>query len=56
MRVRAGVQVSRMKLYTHIHLNYFRVEFYLVSKKEKKKKEDGDSKIKFARNKKNERS
>ena len=34
--VRAGIQVSRRELHTHIHLDYVRVEFYLVSKKKKK--------------------
>ena len=34
---RAGVQVSRKKFYAYIHLNYARVEFYLVFKKKKKK-------------------
>ena len=29
---RAGVQVSGKELHTHIHLDYVRVEFYLVSK------------------------
>ena len=34
--IRAGVQVFRRKFYAHIHLNYVRVEFYLVLKKKKK--------------------
>ena len=33
---KAGVQVSRRELHTHIHLDYARVEFYLVLKKKKK--------------------
>ena len=33
---RARVQVSRRELHTHIHLDYVRVEFYLVKKKKKK--------------------
>ena len=35
--VRAGVQVSQKELYTHIHLNYVRVEFQSCIKKKKKK-------------------
>ena len=31
--VRTGVQVFRREFRTHIHLDYVRVEFYLVSKK-----------------------
>ena len=31
-----GVQVSRREFYTYIHLDYVRVEFYLVKKKKKK--------------------
>ena len=30
---RAKVQVSRRKFHTHIHLDYARIKFYLVSKK-----------------------
>ena len=32
---RVGVQVSRKEFHTHIHLDYARVEFYLVKKKKK---------------------
>ena len=30
---RAGVQVSKREFHTHIHLDYFRVKFYLINKK-----------------------
>ena len=33
--VRAGVQVSKRELYTHIHLDYVRVEILSCIKKEK---------------------
>ena len=32
IETRAGVQVSRKEFHTHIHLDYVRVEFYLVLK------------------------
>ena len=37
-REKTGVQVSRRKLHSHIHLDYTRIEFYLSQKKKKKKK------------------
>ena len=33
---RTGVQVSKREFYIHIHLDYARIEFYLVLKKKKK--------------------
>ena len=33
--IKAGVQVSKREFHTHIHLDYVKVEFYLVSKKKK---------------------
>ena len=36
---RAGNEVSRKKLYTHVHLDYVRLEFlYFYNKKKKKDK------------------
>ena len=40
--VRAGVQVSKRELHTHIHLNQTRVEFYLVLKKKNFELENDD--------------
>ena len=37
-RARAGVQVSRRELYTHIHLDYTRVEILSCIRKKKKSK------------------
>ena len=35
-REKTGVQVSRRKLHSHIHLDYTRIEFYLSQKIKKK--------------------
>ena len=40
--VRVGVQVSKKELYTHIHLDYAKIEILPCIKKIKKKNEEFD--------------